>query len=215
MCTGCAAISTIGSMKAQSLAMSMYSPSSRSASSGTASKSRLRNERRCCQTLPPRRSRGRSKQTGIEVPRYIDVESPPTAVADEPRKIFTDVSDDELLGYGVPVEWLNDVKAATEDSLLDLSGHLPAEASEGLLELATGGPPIQPVVEVFRETAPLQSAQIQRSAKPVAPDRQAPTTGHEDPFAHPDAQRRFRVMANPDPSPSEPCTSRRASSSGL
>ena len=132
----------------------------------------------------------------IEVPRYIDVESPPTAVADEPRKIFTDVSDDELLGYGVPVEWLNDVKTATEDSLLDLSDHLPAEASEVLLELATGGPPTQPAVGMFREAPPLHSVEVQRSAKPVAVDRQAPTTGHEDPFAHPDAQRRFRVMAN-------------------
>ena len=88
------------------------------------------------------------------------------------------------------------VATTNQPAILDLSDHLPAEASEALLELATGGPPIQPAVEVFREASPLQSARIQRSAKPVAPDRQAPLTGHEDPFAHPDAQRRFRVMAN-------------------
>src|ERR1019366_8514496 len=52
--------------------------------------------------------------------------------------------------------------------LLALADHLPSEAAEALLELATGGKP-----EV---------------AKPVA-------TG-TDPFAHPDAQRRFRVMNN-------------------
>ena len=132
----------------------------------------------------------------IEVPRHIGVESPPTAVADEPRRIFTDVSDDELLGYGVPVEWLSDVKAATEDSLLDLSDHLPAEASEALLELATGGLRVQPPMDVLGEAPALQSVQVQRSAEPVSLDRQAPLTGHEDPFAHPDAQRRFRVMAN-------------------
>ena len=88
------------------------------------------------------------------------------------------------------------MKGATEDSLLDLSDHLPAEASEALLELATGGPPIQSAVDVFRDAPPLQPVRVQRSAEPVSLDQQAPLTGHEDPFAHPDAQRRFRVMAN-------------------
>ena len=132
----------------------------------------------------------------IEIPRYIDIESPAAAVANDARKIFIDVPDDELLGYGVPVEWLADVKAATEDSLLDLSDHLPAEAAEALLELATGGPPIQPAADVFREAPALQSVQVEWSAEPVSPDQQAPITRHEDPFAHPDAQRRFRVMTN-------------------
>jgi superfamily I DNA/RNA helicase len=61
-----------------------------------------------------------------------------------------------------------DVKTATEDTLLVLPDHLPAEAAEALLELATGGKP--------------------RVPQPVA----ASTT----PFDHPDALRRFRVMAN-------------------
>jgi len=34
---------------------------------------------------------------------------------------------------------LADVKSATEDTLLTLTDHLPAEAAEALLELATGG----------------------------------------------------------------------------
>ncbi len=49
------------------------------------------------------------------------------------------MSDDELLSYGVPPEWLPDVKQVTEDTLLALADHLPAEATEALLELATGG----------------------------------------------------------------------------
>ena len=74
----------------------------------------------------------------IIVPVYV----PP---ADTPQRapavklLFTDMTDDELLGYGVPAEWLNDVRNATEDTLLKLADHLPAEASEALLELATGG----------------------------------------------------------------------------
>ena len=50
-------------------------------------------------------------------------------------------NDEELLGYGVPAEWLADVRTATEDTLLALADHLPAEAAEALLELATGGKP--------------------------------------------------------------------------
>ena len=77
-------------------------------------------------------------------------------------------ANDELLGYGVPKEWLNDVKKASADTLLALTDHLPAEASEALLELATGGKPRAPL----------------------------PVVVPGNPFDHPDAQRRFRVMAN-------------------
>ena len=88
--------------------------------------------------------------------------------AAETKPLFADASDDELLGYGVPAEWLDDVKAATEDTLLALADHLPAEAAEALLELATGG-------------------------KPRVPQ---PAAAAASPFEHPDAQRRFRVMTN-------------------
>ena len=76
------------------------------------------------------------------------------------------MTDDALLGYGVPAEWLSDVRQATEDTLLSLADHLPAEAAEALLELATGGKP--------RVPQPVQVG--------------------GDPFDHPDARRRFRVM---------------------
>lgn len=105
----------------------------------------------------------------IMVPVYVQTELiQATQPATQLNPIFLNRSDDELLGYGVPAEWLDDVKHATEDSLLALCDHLPAEASEALLELATGGKP--------------------RVLQPVAA-----TT---NPFDHPDAQRRFRVMTN-------------------
>ncbi|WP_431480277.1 3'-5' exonuclease [Pseudomonas simiae] len=97
----------------------------------------------------------------ILVPVYVQQKS---AVA----LLFSGISDDELLSYGVPLEWLTDVKQATESSLLALTDHLPAEASEALLELATGG-------------------------KPRIPDF---SVEQSSPFDHPDAQRRFRVMAD-------------------
>ena len=52
--------------------------------------------------------------------------------------LFAHIPDNQLLGYGVPVEWLGAVKAADEDSILDLADHLPAEAAEALLEQAVG-----------------------------------------------------------------------------
>lgn len=76
------------------------------------------------------------------------------------------MSDQDLLGWGVPPDWLAAIRQADEDSLLVLADQLPAEAAEALIELATGGTPRRP------QTAPAGA----------------------DPFTHPDAQRRFRVM---------------------
>lgn len=105
----------------------------------------------------------------VLVPVYVQQELPvaPAPTRSKPP-IFADRSDDELLGYGVPVEWLKDVKDATEEGLYRLVDHLPSEAAESLLELATGGKP---------------------KAKPI-PEKSA------DPFEHPDAKRRFRIMTN-------------------
>ena len=106
----------------------------------------------------------------VVVPVYVQAPLPLAPKRDTPSAslLFANLPDDELLGYGVPAEWLADVKAATEDSLLALADHLPAEAAEALLELATGGKPRVP----------------------------APAVATANPFDHPDAQRRFRVMAN-------------------
>src|SRR5205814_6306226 len=65
-------------------------------------------------------------------------------------------------------EWVDDVRAATEDNLFDIIAHLPQEAQEALLKLAMGEKPEPP------PPAPIEA----------------------DPFAHPDAQRRFRVLTN-------------------
>src|SRR6186997_1678825 len=57
----------------------------------------------------------------VVVPVYVQAELPVPATPQIQRKrIFSHISDDELLGYGVPPEWLNDVKDATEDTLLAL-----------------------------------------------------------------------------------------------
>ena len=102
------------------------------------------------------------RETVEEVVVHVPVarEAPPKPLP------FAGMPDDRLLGYGVPAEWLPDVRAADEDAVLDLAARLPGEAAEALLELATGGTPQPP----------------------------APAPAGVDPFEHPDAQRRFRVM---------------------
>jgi hypothetical protein len=108
----------------------------------------------------------RETVTEILVPVYTpaQIQSPPKPL------LFTGISDRELLSYGVPPEWISDVKNSDEDSLLSLADRLPEEAAEALLELATGGKP--------------------RVQQPIS------TT--TNPFDHPDAQRRFRIMSNVD-----------------
>ncbi|MHB8708124.1 MAG: 3'-5' exonuclease [Desulfuromonadales bacterium] len=106
----------------------------------------------------------RERVEEITVPVYVEVAQP----APPKLPLFAHLSTDDLLGYGVPEEWLNDVRAADEDSILELADHLPSEAAEALLDLATG----------------------------VTPQVAKPAVAGTDPFAHPDAQRRFRVMNN-------------------
>jgi superfamily I DNA/RNA helicase/mRNA-degrading endonuclease RelE of RelBE toxin-antitoxin system len=96
----------------------------------------------------------------VLVPKYVEVARPKAS-------LFAHIPDSELLSYGVPQTWLADVKAADEDSILVIAGHLPAEAAEAVLDLAIGTKPKPPAV-----------------------------LPGVDPFEHPDAQRRFRVMRN-------------------
>ncbi|SDJ35373.1 type II toxin-antitoxin system RelE family toxin [Aliiruegeria lutimaris] len=76
--------------------------------------------------------------------------------------LFADESDDTLLDCGVPEDWFDEVRKATDETLLDICRFLPAEASEGLLNLATG----------------------------IRPERRM-HDADADPFQHPDASRRF------------------------
>lgn len=107
----------------------------------------------------------REKVQEIFVPVYIQEE---VRVVKTFPKLFENTNNDILLSYGVPQEWLHDVKEATEETIFSLVEHLPAEAAEALLELATGG---KPLVSKY-------------------------VTAGLDPFTHPDAQRRFRTMNN-------------------
>ncbi|NBB72228.1 MAG: UvrD-helicase domain-containing protein [Bacteroidetes bacterium] len=107
----------------------------------------------------------------IEVPTYVAPEHPPEPSEESPAPpLFEDVSDEDLLSYGVPEDWLEEVRGATEDTVLDVADRLPAEAAEAVLDLAVGETPSIPTAG----------------------------TDADDPFEHPDAQRRFRTITGQD-----------------
>jgi mRNA-degrading endonuclease RelE of RelBE toxin-antitoxin system len=110
--------------------------------------------------------RERVEEVEIFKPKEIAASQAP--VTKPAARLFDNLRKVELMAFGVPEEWVNDVRAATEDTLFDIIEHLPQEAQEALLKLAVGERPQPP--------------------EPVPPEA--------DPFAHPDAQRRFRVLTN-------------------
>lgn len=82
----------------------------------------------------------------------------------EPR-IFETYDKAYLHALGVPEQWLEPVRHATDSTLFKVLEQLPEEAAERLLNLAAGEPVPVPT-----------------------------TRTNEDPLEHPDAQRRFRVV---------------------
>jgi hypothetical protein len=114
----------------------------------------------------------RERVEDVAPPATFDFVYPETVKTGEtaapPAALFASLNDDALLSVGVPADWLADVRAASEDGFFALAAHLPAEASEALLEYAATG----------------------RLAVP------APQPVAADPFAHPDALRRIRLIAD-------------------
>lgn len=109
------------------------------------------------------------QQEPLDLPRPGELPLPKVKgkVAPAPVQPFVSLGREDLLSIGVPDDWIADINGATEDGFLDLASHLPGEASEALLEYVTSG--------ILKKPAPVIVA---------------------DPFAHPDALRRFRVVEN-------------------
>lgn len=105
-----------------------------------------------------------------EVLATTPVEALPDARPLPVHRPFADLGDDRLLDVGVPRDWLDAVRATALAEVDALYDTLPAEAAEALLDFATGG---------------RLEDHVAAKAVPGA-----------DPFAHPDAQRRFRILDN-------------------
>lgn len=97
------------------------------------------------------------------------VEQPKPAAAAPARYPFTSLTDDQMLDVGVPRDWLVIVRGTQEELIFDLFEKLPSEAAEALLDHATGG-------------------RIEQHVTVKTPGA--------NPYTHPDALRRFRVVEN-------------------
>jgi superfamily I DNA/RNA helicase len=128
----------------------------------------------------------RERVQEITVSKFVEKEAAVT-----PKPLFLGMSDDHLLSFGIPPEWLGDVKKANEDSILELAGHLPSEAAEALLNLAVGVAPEIPLQAAPTLPAGVQAYAPLRSGQPELPVPVPPSPGA---FNHPDAQRRFRTI---------------------
>ena len=107
----------------------------------------------------------------IALPIYTTPEPQVAAVAHVPQErflppLFLEISEEDLLGVGVPQDWVADVRQSSEDGFFEIADHIPAEAAEALLDYVGTGMLRKP---------------------------EEPATG-VNPFDHPDAQRRFRVL---------------------
>tara|TARA_R110000787_G_scaffold49111_5_gene117915 strand:- start:25794 stop:27878 length:2085 start_codon:yes stop_codon:yes gene_type:complete len=101
----------------------------------------------------------------VEVYRHVDLPEPVAAPPVVKPPLFGNLRKFELMAFGVPEDWVDDVRRATEDTIFEVIEHLPQEAQEALLKLAVGEQP-----------------------EPVAAPEDT------DPFEHPDALRRFRAL---------------------
>ena len=113
----------------------------------------------------------RERVEEIALPIYTTPEPQVAAVAHVPQErflppLFLELSEEDLLGVGVPQDWVADVRQSSEDGFFEIADHIPAEAAEALLDYVGTGMLRKP---------------------------EEPATG-VNPFDHPDAQRRFRVL---------------------
>ncbi len=113
----------------------------------------------------------RERVEEIALPIYTTPEPQVAAVADVPQErflppLFLELSEEDLLGVGVPQDWVADVRQSSEDGFFEIADHIPAEAAEALLDYVGTG-------------------MLRKPEEAVA---------GVNPFDHPDAQRRFRVL---------------------
>ena len=137
----------------------------------------------------------RERVEEVVIPRFVEAEAPESAKA----PLFGSTDEDDLLSCGVPIDWIEAVQAATEDDLLELAAHLPAEAGEALLDLATGIVPAKLRRRgAEEEQLALAGAAEEQAVSPAPDSGEAPAWKalEAEAFAHPDAKRRFRTVAN-------------------
>ncbi len=110
------------------------------------------------------------------------------------RPCFGGLTADDLLCVGVPADWVKDILTASEDRFLEIADHIPQEAAEALLDYVATGK-----LQAPRPATPAAVA-MQVSAEPrkAVPREEIERLVEQRGYAHPDAQRRFRLIEDSD-----------------
>lgn len=111
----------------------------------------------------------RERVEEISIPTYVQAtpeSAKPSTSEPQLKPLFAELTEDDLLNIGVPEDWIADVTLASDENFFELTDHIPSEAAEALLDYVSSG----------RLHIPASLAM------------------DGDPFVHPDAQRRFRVL---------------------
>ncbi len=125
----------------------------------------------------------------IEIPRYVESQALDAEIPDKTPPVFADTSIDVLLNCGVPPEWIDDVRGAGEDELLEIAEHLPDEAAEALPKVAVGE-----TLEIESEFLLADTYDSTDELQSVSSVRETDVEFNTDPFEHPDARRRFYAV---------------------
>lgn len=135
----------------------------------------------------------RERVEEITLPVYTTPEPQVVVATDVPQEqilppLFLDLSEEDLLGVGVPQDWVADVRQSSEDGFFEIADHIPAEAAEALLDYVATG--------MLRKPEEAAIALALRIDFPDAQRQAAPPSSAFSPLGldHPDAQRRFRVL---------------------
>jgi len=144
----------------------------------------------------------RERVENVALPATFDFVFPAPVTSEVAKAIlpelFSALDDETLLSIGVPNDWLADVRVANEERFFALAAHLPAEASEALLEYAATGrlaslksvPSGRPVpMSVDFSTDALLRVDSARERVPKIP-------ADLNFFSNPDTLRRIRPIAN-------------------
>ena len=90
---------------------------------------------------------------------------------------------------GYRLEWIDDVRVAGEDELLEIAEHLPDEAAEALLKAAVGE-----TIEIESELLLADTYDSTDELQSVSSVRETDAEYTADPFDHPDSRRRFYAV---------------------
>ncbi len=136
--------------------------------------------------------------------------------------LFLNLTHEQILSVGVPPDWVQRVRHASKNSLFDLTGHLPAEAIEALLDYVATGVLFPASVATATARIPLTTPTRSAASAPSPPlpnwNGRSTFPGRSEPSSSTPPSGRWWRRPGPDwcasPARPEPARQRRLASRG-